>query len=72
MREFEDLNNSEVIKSSDTLVTIDVSSLYTNIDQSEGIDAVKEALEERSDKKVPTNHSALRCFLTCYPSCRSC
>ena len=55
LRELSELNESEGVKDTDLLVTIDVSSLYTNIDQSEGLDAVKEALEERSEKKVPTN-----------------
>ena len=55
LRELEKLNNSGKIKNSDILVTIDVCSLYTNIDQHEGLEAVEEALEERSEKNVPTN-----------------
>ena len=36
------------------LVTIDVAALYTNIPQEEGLDAVREALTNRDDTKVPT------------------
>ena len=36
------------------LATIDVSGLYTNIPQDEGIDCVKEALEERINPEIPT------------------
>ena len=36
------------------LVTIDVSSLYTNISPDEGIAEVEEFLLEREDKSVPT------------------
>ena len=35
-------------------LTIDVSALYTNIPQDEGIEAVREALQERNNKDVPT------------------
>ena len=36
------------------LVTLDVSSLYTNIPTTEGIDACRKLLDERTDKSVPT------------------
>ena len=36
------------------LVTLDVSSLYTNIPTTEGIDAYRKLLDGRSDKSVPT------------------
>ena len=55
LRELDELNKSENIKDTDVLVTIDVCSLYTNIPQSEGIESVREALDERKEKKVPTN-----------------
>ena len=47
---FEDLNDAGVLKSSDTLVTIDVTSLYTNISQNDGLESVEEALEEKNDE----------------------
>ena len=37
------------------LVTMDVCSLYTNIDQEEGADACFQKLEDRSDKSIPSN-----------------
>ena len=37
------------------LVSIDVSALYTNIPQDEGIEAVREALLERDNPEVPTD-----------------
>ena len=42
-------------------------SLYTNIDQNEGLESVKEALEERSVKDVPTDFiiSLLQIILMC-------
>jgi hypothetical protein len=43
------------ISSKSILVTMDVSSLYTNIDQSEGAEACFENLEQRSHKSVPSN-----------------
>ena len=50
LREIEDLNDAGVLKSSDTLVTVDITSLYTNIPQNEGLESVQEALKERSNK----------------------
>ena len=37
------------------LVTLDVSSLYTNIPQDEGLDCIRECLNERINPEVPTN-----------------
>ena len=37
-----------------TLVTMDVVSLYTNIDQDEGAQACYEQLETRKNKRVPS------------------
>ena len=36
------------------LVTMDVSALYTNIPQDDGIESVRKLLDERSNKKIPT------------------
>ena len=36
------------------MVTIDVKSLYTNIDNDEGLRAVEEELEKRSVKTTPS------------------
>ena len=36
------------------LVTLDVSSLYTNIPHNEGIDACRRFLDTRTDKHIPT------------------
>ena len=37
------------------LVTMDVCSLYPNIDHEEGVNACKEALEQRKDKSIPSD-----------------
>ena len=52
--ELEKLNEMQMIEDGDILVSIDVSGLYTNIPQWEGLDAAIEVLEERNDKTVPT------------------
>ena len=54
LRKIEELNESGVINDNDILVTIDVSGLYTNIPQDEGLEATKEALDGRTDTSVPT------------------
>ena len=54
LRSLEDLKLDGNLPENSFLVTIDVSALYTNIPQDEGIEAVTEALEERIDKEVPT------------------
>ena len=46
----DDLNDAKVIDDQDTIVTIDVSSLYTNIDQTEGVEICKEALKKTDNK----------------------
>ena len=50
------MNKKNIIKEGDILVSIDVSGLYTNIPQSEGLDAVHDALEEREDKSIPSSY----------------
>ena len=57
MRAIEDLNDSNVIKNDDIIVTVDVSGLYTNIDQDSGIKACKEVLE------ASDNSDDLNCFI---------
>ena len=48
-------NQSGPLKNDDILVTVDVCSLYTNLDMTEGLEACREALEDRNDKKVHTD-----------------
>ena len=48
------LNNLKDIPKGSTLVTMDVSSLYTNIDHDEGADACFEQLENRKNKTIPS------------------
>ena len=56
LREIEKLNAMRIIKEGDILVSIDVSGLYTNIPQSEGLEAVRDALEDRDDKAIPSEY----------------
>ena len=56
LREIEKLNEMQIIEEGDILVSIDVSGLYTNIPQSEGLEAVSDALEERNDKRIPSDY----------------
>ena len=37
------------------LVTMDVSALYKNISQDEGVECVKEVLDERDVQNIPTD-----------------
>ena len=46
--------NKEALPPNAILVTMDVSGLYTNIPQEDGIECVREVLDERSNKKIPT------------------
>ena len=54
LRAIESLNENGPLPDNAVIVTIDVSGLYTNIPQEEGIEAVREALYERSNSEVPT------------------
>ena len=49
------MNRNNQISDSDILVTIDVTALYTNINQSEGIQNMKSALDTRQDKTIPSD-----------------
>ena len=55
LREIENLNKTKIIEQWVILVSIDVSGLYTNIPQPEGLDAVGDALEDREDKRIPSD-----------------
>ena len=67
LRTIEAHNQSKNIKNTDILVTLDVSSLYTNIRHEDGMDAMKRSLEYRTDKTVPTDFliKLLQLVLTC-------
>ena len=60
------LSNLGTLPSNAMLVTLDVSSLYTNIPHNEGIDACRHFLDTRTDKHVPTETlcDLLRMILT--------
>ena len=60
------LKDIDALPSNAILVTLDVSSLYTNIPTNEGIDACDIALGQRTDKSVPTESicDLLRMILT--------
>ena len=51
----EDINENVDVPEGAILVSIDVSALYTNIPQDEGIEAVREVLLERENPEVPTD-----------------
>ena len=48
------LKDLDVLPANAILITLDVSSLYTNIPTNEGIDACRKFLDQRTDKSVPT------------------
>ena len=56
LRKVEELNEAGIVKDGDKIVTIDVSSLYTNIPQDQGLAAAKKALDERVDQSIPTDY----------------
>ena len=60
------LSNLGTLPSNAMLVTLDVSSLYTNIPHNEGIDACRHFLGTRTDKHIPTETlcDLLRMILT--------
>ena len=55
LRKIEELNEDEVVKDGDILVTIDVTGLYTNIPIDQGLIAAKKALDGRADQSIPTD-----------------
>ena len=55
LRIIEEINQCSELPQNAILATIDVSALYTNIPQEEGMECVKEALEERDNIEVPTD-----------------
>ena len=54
LREIEMINEEQKLPKNAILVTMDVSALYTNIPQSEGVECVEEELNKRTNPKVPT------------------
>ena len=48
------LNSIQKLPTDTILVTLDVSALYTNIDQEEGAEACYKKLENRSNKTFPS------------------
>ena len=56
IRHIESRNESTDLPENAMLVTIDVKALFTNILHKEGTKCVKEALDERVDKTVPTGY----------------
>ena len=51
LQKIEEINKKKLPENA-ILVTMDVSSLYTNIDHEEGAEACREKLEERRDKSI--------------------
>ena len=54
LRYVEELNSEGKLPKSALLVTVDVSSLYTNINHLDATNTAREALSERETKEVPT------------------
>ena len=54
LRAIEEINQRGPLPNNAILVSIAESALYTNIPQDEGIEAVREALQERDDLKIPS------------------
>ena len=54
LRNIKGINDKGKLPKNSILVTVDVSSLYTNIPHVEGVECVRKVLDKRSDKAVPT------------------
>ena len=55
LRMLEARNAGQPLPKNAILVTLDVSSLYTNIPQDEGLDCIRECLNDRINPEVPTD-----------------
>ena len=58
LRQLQQINIKESLPENAMLVVIDVIGLYTNIPQQEGVQCVREALEERTNSTVPGHYIA--------------
>ena len=54
LRQIDLINSGHKLPPNTMLVSMDVTALYDNIPNNEGIEALEEALEERNNPKVPT------------------
>ena len=54
LRKVENMNMNMTLPENAILVTMDISSLYTNISHSDGIDCTREALNERANVEIPS------------------
>ena len=54
LRAIEEINKGPPLSENTMLVTMDAIALYDNIPNSEGLDSLGEALDERKEPKVPT------------------
>ena len=52
------INNGPILPRNTILATIDAIGAYTNIPQQDGIDCLKEALDERRNQKIPSEFIA--------------
>lgn len=58
LRIIEKMNNGPKLPKNTILVTTDIIGAYQNIPQDDGIKCLKETLEERSNKQVPSEYLA--------------
>lgn len=55
LREIEKINSSQELPENALLASLDVTGLFTNIPHADGISTMREALEERTNPKVPSD-----------------